>query len=164
MSALAHLGTDLSVVPGFAAHDAQALDVTSVESRRTPLLARLLERHGAPPDRVPADLRTVSGREDVAQALLLRLLTPRGALAALGHPDYGSRLGELIGERKTDGLRARCRGFVLECVVQEPRVEDAATELGFDPGQEQVDSFVILLGVQPVAGGDPITLGLELGL
>ena len=164
MTAFSHLGTDVAVVPGFAAHDAQSLDVATTETRRTPLLARLLEAHGAPPDAAAADLLAVSGREDLAQALLLRLLTPRGALAALGHTDYGSRLGELIGERKTEALRARCRAFVLECVVQEPRVENTATELSFDPAREQVDSFVLFLGVRPVAGGDPVTLGLELGL
>lgn len=164
MSAFPHLGTDVAVVPGFAAHDAQVIDLTERGRTLTPLLVRLLAAHGLEDPPAAADLASVEGRENLAQALVLRLLTPRGALAALGHPDYGSRLGELIGEHKTEALRARCRAFVLECVAQEPRVQDAATELAFDPLQERVDSFVFLLGVLPVAGGDPITLGLELAL
>ena len=164
MSDAALLGADLAVVPGFAAHDAQALDLTSRERPLTPLLRRLLVAGDVAQPMEAADLATVEGRENLAQALVLRLLTPRGTLGPLGHPDYGSRLGELVGEAKTEVQRARCRAFVLECVAQEPRVEDAATELVFDPLQESIDSFVFLLGVRPVGGGDPVTLGLELGL
>lgn len=164
MSGAAHLGTDIAVVPGFAAHDAQALDLTARERPLTPPLRRLLVDAGAPDAAAAADLAAVTGRENLAQALVLRLLTARGTLAALGHPDYGSRLGELVGEPKTEAQRSRCRAFVLECVAQEPRVEDAATDLAFDPLQEQVDSFVFVLGVRPVDGGDPVTLGVEIGL
>ena len=160
----ADLGTDVAVVPGFAAHDAQALDLVARERPLTPLLRRLMAAHGQDHPLGAADLQPVTGRENLAQALVLRLLTPRGALTALGHPDYGSRLGELIGERKTEALRGRCRAFVLECVAQEPRVQDTATELAFDVIQESIDSFVFVLGVRPVDGSDPVTLGLELAL
>jgi phage baseplate assembly protein W len=164
MTAFAHLGTDLAVAPGLVAHDAQPLDLGQ---RAVPLgahLRRLLADHDSPEPTGAADLATLAGRENLAQALLLRLLTPQGALAALGHPGYGSRLHELIGERKTESQRLRCRAFVLECVRQEPRVDDAATELDFDPAREDVSSFVFTLGVRPIAGGDPVTLGLELAL
>ena len=164
MTAFAHLGTDLLVAPGFVAHDAQALDLSE---RGVPLgahLRRLLADHGRPDPSGAADLAILEGRENLAQALLLRLLTPQGSLTSLGHPDYGSRLYQLIGERKTDTLRLLCRALVLECVRQEPRVEDAAGELTFDPEREDVSSFVFTLGVRPVAGGDPVTLGLELAL
>jgi phage baseplate assembly protein W len=164
MSAVAQLGTDLAVVPGLAADDADVLDLSSRARPLTPLLLRLISAHGLEHPAGAADLATLDGRENLAQALVLRLLTPRGTLGTLGHPDYGSRLAELIGERKTETLRARCRAFVLECVAQEPRVEDAATELAFDPAQEQVDSFVFTLGVRPVTAGDPVSLGLELSL
>jgi phage baseplate assembly protein W len=164
MSRFGYLGTDLAVVPGLAAHDATELDLTHRETPLTPLLRRLLVDAGQPHPPGAADLDTIAERENLAQALVLRLLTPRGRLAALGHPAYGSRLAELIGERKTPALRALCRAYILECVAQEPRVEDTATELTFDPQQESLDSFVVILGVRPVAGGDPVTLGLELAL
>ncbi len=164
MSRFAHLGVDLAVVPGLVAHDAQALDVAARERTVTPLLRKLLESHGRPDPPGAADLDVIGERENLAQALVLRILTPRGALAALGHPDYGSRVHELIGEHKTEALRHRCRAFVLECVRREPRVEDAAAELSFDPAQEDAASFVFTLGVRPVSGGDPVVLGLELAL
>lgn len=164
MTAFAHLGTDLAVAPGFVAHDAQALDLNRRQVALTAHLTLLLADHGEPEPLQTADLSTLTGRENLAQALLLRLLTPRGALAALGHPDYGSRLSELIGRNKTESLRLLCRAFALEAVRQEPRVEDAATELTFDPESEDGSTFVFTLGVRPVAGGDAVTLGLELAL
>jgi len=164
MNAFAQLGTDLAVAPGFVAHDAQALDLGVRPVGITAHLRRLLAEHEEPEPLAAADLGTFSGRENLAQALLLRLLTPRGALTALGHPDYGSRLSELIGQNKTESLRLLCRAFTLEAVRQEPRVEDAATELTFDPASEDGSTFVFALGVRPVAGGDPVTLGLELAL
>ena len=68
------------------------------------------------------DLATVSGVENLSQALLLRLLTPRGALEILGHPEYGSRLSTLIGEPNTEANRNRAKLYVLEALAQEPRL------------------------------------------
>jgi phage baseplate assembly protein W len=104
----------------------------------------------------------MSGRQNLAQALILRLLTPRGSLASLGHAAYGSRLGELIGKPKNAATRALCRAFVLEVVAQEPRVVDKAVSLTFDVEREDVSSFQFTLIVQPRDDGDP--LGLSLGV
>jgi phage baseplate assembly protein W len=68
------------------------------------------------------DLATVSGTENLVQALVLRLLTPAGDLAALGHPDYGSRLHELIGELNDTRNRNRAKMFALQALTAEPRV------------------------------------------
>ncbi|MDZ8055389.1 MAG: GPW/gp25 family protein [Aulosira sp. ZfuVER01] len=69
------------------------------------------------------DLDLLSGAENLIQALLLRFLTPVGELALLGHPDYGSRLFELLGERNTETNRNRAKLFVLQALAQEPRVK-----------------------------------------
>jgi phage baseplate assembly protein W len=106
----------------------------------------------------------LSERENLAQALILRLLTPRGSLAALGHASYGSRLHELIGQNKTAALRNLCRAFILEVVAQEPRVEDQAVEITFDEQAETLSSFVFTLAVRPRTGDEPIGLTLEVGL
>lgn len=164
MTAFASLGTDLAVAPQLVAHDGQALDLGERPVPLTAHLGRLLADHGRPEAPQAADLATMAGRENLAQAVLLRLLTPAGSLTALGHAGYGSRLHELLGRNKTEALRMLCRALVLECVRQEPRVEDAATELAFDPAREDASTFVFTLGVRPVAGGDPVTLGLELAL
>ncbi len=68
------------------------------------------------------DLAVVTGADNISQALLLRLLTPRGALEPLGHATYGSRLHTLIGERNTEANRNRARLYVLEAIAQEPRI------------------------------------------
>jgi phage baseplate assembly protein W len=149
-------GIDLSVVPNLVAYDAASLDLV------TKIRPVGRARPGQPEWYL--DLASVSARENLAQALLLRLLTPLGSLSLLGHPDYGSRLGELIGRRKTEELRNLCRAFVLEAVTREPRVEPKAVELTFDPQAERFDSFVFTLAVRPIAGGDPVGLSLEVGL
>lgn len=68
------------------------------------------------------DLAVIAGADNISQALLLRLLTPRGALEPLGHATYGSRLYTLIGERNTEANRNRARLYVLEAIAQEPRI------------------------------------------
>jgi phage baseplate assembly protein W len=150
------LGTDLTVIPNLVAHDASEVDLVR---RRRPPQGNLA--NGA---REAFDLDTIGGRENLAQALLLRLLTPRGSLAALGHAAYGSRLHELIGQRKTEALRNLCRAYVLEVVAQEPRVDDAAEALVFDTQAETASSFVFILEVQPRTSGEPLGLLLEVGL
>jgi phage baseplate assembly protein W len=69
------------------------------------------------------DLETLTSVENLQQALLLRFLTPVGELAPLGHPNYGSRLFELIGERNIETTRNRAKLFVLEALAAEPRVK-----------------------------------------
>lgn len=69
------------------------------------------------------DLATLSGADNLKQALLLRFLTAAGELAVLGHPDYGSRLFELIGELNTDTTRNRAKLYVLQALAAEPRVK-----------------------------------------
>ena len=152
-----YLGKDLAVAPFLVAHDASAMDLTTQ--------TRLVRGSGAGDGVTDVrDLQTVTGRDNLAHALLLRLLTPRGALADLGHAAYGSRLHELIGRQKTGALRDLCRAFVLEVVAQEPRVVDKAVDLTFDVPAETAESFVFTLAVRPVEGGDPVILGLEVGL
>ena len=75
------------------------------------------------PVRTLIDLGTLDGAENLEQALLLRFLTPVGELALLGHPEYGSRLSELIGERNTETNRNRAKMFVLQALAAEPRVQ-----------------------------------------
>lgn len=73
------------------------------------------------------DLAPVAGAENLQQALLLRFLTEVGELAHLGHPDYGSRLHELIGEPNTPGTRDRAKLYALQALTAEPRVAEVRT-------------------------------------
>ncbi|HEX8651037.1 MAG TPA: hypothetical protein VF708_09345 [Pyrinomonadaceae bacterium] len=70
------------------------------------------------------DLDTYADVDNLVQALMLRFLTPTGELTLLGHPDYGSRLHELIGELNSETNRNRAKLFVLQALGLEPRVKD----------------------------------------
>lgn len=69
------------------------------------------------------DLEAVAQLDNLRQALLLRFLTHQGELALLGHPDYGSRLHELVGLPNTESTRNRAKMFALATLAAEPRVE-----------------------------------------
>src|SRR5258706_3499509 len=70
------------------------------------------------------DLGTITEVDNLSQALLLRFLTERGELTLLGHPDYGSRLFELIGKLNSETNRNQAKMFVLEALQAEPRVRE----------------------------------------
>ena len=69
------------------------------------------------------DLAVVTGVANLVQALIVRLQTERGELAPLGHPNYGSRHHELVGEPNSENNRNRVKLHVLSCLRQEPRLE-----------------------------------------
>jgi phage baseplate assembly protein W len=105
----------------------------------------------------PVDLATVAGVENLEQALLLRLLTPMGDLAALGHPRYGCRLYELIGELNNETSRNRAKMYVLQALAEEPRVKEV-TSVAVTPSPRdpvEVDVRVALLTI-----GEPVALNL----
>jgi phage baseplate assembly protein W len=70
------------------------------------------------------DLETLAAVQNLQQALLLRFLTRTGELTDLGHPDYGSRLYQLIGELNNEANRNRAKLYVLESLKGEPRVQE----------------------------------------
>lgn len=70
------------------------------------------------------DLETLSEADNLKQALLLRFLTPVGEMTVLGHPGYGSRLFELLGEPITQSTLNRAKLFTLLALQAEPRVKD----------------------------------------
>jgi len=72
--------------------------------------------------RGPVDLDVVAGLEAADQLLVNRLKTRRGELAPLGHPEYGSRHHELIGQPNVERTRALIKLHVLDAMRHEPRV------------------------------------------
>ncbi|QTE31207.1 GPW/gp25 family protein [Pengzhenrongella sicca] len=74
------------------------------------------------PDASPHDLQRLEGVADLQQALLLRFLTQVGELAHLGHPTYGSRLHELVGELNNEATRNRAKLYALQALLDEPRI------------------------------------------
>ncbi|MFC5704140.1 hypothetical protein ACFPVX_22870 [Cohnella faecalis] len=84
------------------------------------------------------DLITVSGTENLIQALRLRILTPLGELERLGHPDYGSRLFMLIGRLPGPEVNALATAYMREAIRREPRVASILRlEVGSLPGSPE---------------------------
>jgi phage baseplate assembly protein W len=103
------------------------------------------------------------GRSNLGQALILRLLTPRGSLDQLGHPDYGSRLVELIGRRNDETSRNLARLYTLQAVREEPRVAELL-DLSVETTPDSPDTIRIGFAVRPVGDDEPLALGLEVAL
>lgn len=102
------LGTDLGLLfagPGGAFDDADLATTTSTVGAAS-----------------LADLEVVDRVAAARQLLVNRIQTWRGELAQLGHPDYGSRHHELIGEPNTERTRNLVKLHILECLRHEPRV------------------------------------------
>jgi phage baseplate assembly protein W len=112
-----------------------------------------------------SDLARVSGRRNLEQAIVIRLLTPRGELTAVGHPDYGSRIHELIGQPNTENTRNRLRLFILEALQQERRVaEIVEVAVSQTPGVREGVSVrlrVLPIGDTNILDLGPFTLELE---
>ena len=94
------------------------------------------------------DLETVSGVENLQQALLLRFITHVGEMAILGHADYGSRLFELIGELNNDTNRSIAKLYTLEALQAEPRVKEV---LSVDVSQDLSDRTRVNISVSVTA-------------
>jgi phage baseplate assembly protein W len=67
---------------------------------------------------------TVSGTHNLIQALTLRLLVHRAEIAGLGHPRYGSRVRELIGQPLTRPNLDLLRRHVRAALLDDPRVRE----------------------------------------
>lgn len=104
------------------------------------------------------DFHLIEGRENLQQAILMRLLTPRGELTHLGHPEYGARVHELIGSGNTETNRNRLKLFILEALKREPRIEKV-TELVVQPSPGARSTVDVTLTVQPVGYTPVVEIG-----
>jgi phage baseplate assembly protein W len=102
------LGTDLEL--GWAGPSGSHVDA-DLEVVQRP-------SHGHP----VLDLAIAERTTQAAQMLVSRLMTRAGELAPLGHPEYGSRHHELIGEPDTDRTRNLVKTYVLQALRHEPRI------------------------------------------
>jgi phage baseplate assembly protein W len=155
-----HLLTDLKL--RLLHHELRPIYTVETESRR------IVTRQGA--SQVD-DMAVISGTDNLAQAILMRLLTPLGELSELAHPEYGSRLFELIGQSNTETTRNRIKLTILEAVQQEPRVAKVVTlniEAAKPPpavlgGSMRTETdrhlVTVLLQVQPVGPAPIVTIG-----
>jgi phage baseplate assembly protein W len=87
------------------------------------------------------DLAVAAGLDNLTQAIANRLKTRQGELASLGHPTYGSRHHELIGEPNVPRTRNLIKLYVLQALRHEPRIErvlNANVRAEHDPPRDTV--------------------------
>lgn len=148
-----HLGTDLDL--GFVADElgrvfTSPMPPADLQARVTPGVAPRA-----------ADTGVVSGVANLVQALIVRLKTQRGELAALGHPDYGSRHHELIGEPNTETNRNLVKLHVLACLRQEPRLQEVL-RVQVRPASGREGRSTVTIEVDAIAAGESTPLNLVL--
>ena len=142
-SATARFGTDLQLLVNLLAQDDR--------HRGSDLqLRKRLETN-------QSDLQLLGGVGNLQQALLLRFLTPLGELAQLGHPDYGSRLFELIGELNNDTNRNRAKLFVLLALAGEPRVKQVL-DVTVTQNAALRDAIDISISLKAIDSDTPVNL------
>lgn len=100
-----------------------------------------------------SDLRAVEGVANAVQAVIHRIKTMKGELADLGHPDYGSRHHELIGEPNSEHNRNLVKLYILQALAYEPRIEKIhKAEIIFDrrraPDRVEIDLTISFIGDQ----------------
>jgi len=103
------------------------------------------------------DFETITALDNLRQALLLRFLTPRGEMEILGHPTYGSRLYELLGELNISRTHNRAKIYVLQALAMEPRV---AKVLNVTVTQNRAvrDQMDISIWLTPIFSDTPLNL------
>jgi phage baseplate assembly protein W len=105
-------------------------------------------------------LEAVSGIDNLAQALTLRLLIDQGELTNLGHPRYGSRLKELLGTTLDRANLELMRRYVKQTLLSDPRVAEVI--------QVQVEIRPATLGIVDVraivkaVSGESTQIGVSL--
>lgn len=110
------------------------------------------------------DLATVTGVDNFTQAVANRLKTRKGELRALGHPRYGSRHHELIGEPNVARTRNLIKLYVLQALRREPRIAKvlaADIRAEHDPPR---DTVRIELELLPERDATPVNLVIPFSL
>lgn len=108
------------------------------------------------------DMNITSGNDNLGQSIVNRLLTRQGELAWLGHPDYGSRLHELIGEPNGVLVRAKAELYIRESLLQESRIEEV-TGIHFESVERSYERNVlkVTIGIKAAPGTFTINLDLQ---
>jgi phage baseplate assembly protein W len=117
-------------------------------------------------DRTPrrVDLAVVRELDSAEQLLANRLKTQQGELAPLGHPDYGSRHHELIGQPNVARTRNLIKLYVLEALAREPRVEKVLDARVFAPHDPPRDQVRIELDLLLIGRPNPLNLVVPFSL
>ena len=110
------------------------------------------------------DLGVTSGLDNLTQAIANRLKTRRGELASLGHPTYGSRHHELIGEPNVQRTRNLIKLYVLQALRDEPRIERVLRATVRAEHEPPRDTVRIEIEARVVGAPEPLNLVVPFSL
>ncbi|HEX7333969.1 MAG TPA: GPW/gp25 family protein [Pyrinomonadaceae bacterium] len=110
------------------------------------------------------DLLVSEGVDNLTQAIANRLKTRKGELTSLGHPDYGSRHHELIGEPNVDRTRNLIKFYVLQALRDEPRIERVLSAVVKAEHSPPRDKVRIELLVRVIGQATPLNLVVPFSL
>jgi phage baseplate assembly protein W len=110
------------------------------------------------------DLGVAAGLDNFEQALANRLKTRRGELADLGHPEYGSRHHELIGEPNVERTRNLIKLYVLQALRDEARVEKVLSAKVMAEHTPPRESVRIELEIRVLGEPSPLNLVVPFSL
>jgi phage baseplate assembly protein W len=146
-----YLGTDLAL--GFVPNDSG----TTIAGPFTRVDLQAERNNTVSPRTFDLELR--SGMANLTQSLIVRLMTGSGELSALGHPNYGSRHHQLIGEPNTESNRNLVKLYMIECIKQEPRIA-AILQISVQQGVGLVnrDKVDVVMALQVKGFSDPLNL------
>jgi len=113
---------------------------------------------------VARDVALTDGIDNFTQAVANRLKTRKGELAALGHPGYGSRHHELLGEPNVARTRNLIKLYVLQALRDEPRIEKVLEVKVAAEHEPPRDSVRIEMTVRVLGQPAPLTLVLPFSL
>jgi phage baseplate assembly protein W len=106
------------------------------------------------------DIRRVTFYSNLQQAIIDRLRTQIGEITL--HPNYGSRLPELIGTNANELTLSLCRMHVREALLQEPRISTISSispSFRENSNQQIIDIDIVIIPIQSL---EPLNLVYQL--
>ena len=101
---------------------------------------------------------SITGVDNAMQAVIHRIKTRMGELAPLGHPEYGSRHHDLIGQPNSAHNRNLVKLYILQALARDPRIEEVlSAKINFDPQRDR-DTVNLELSLQLM--GSPVPANL----
>lgn len=119
---------------------------------------------GTIPRRRRLDIGVVADVAAADQFLANRIQTRKGELEPLGHPDYGSRHHDLLGQPNVERIRNLIKLYVLEALRHEPRIEEILSCRVSAPHDPPRDHVRIELDISIIGEATPRNLVVPFSL
>jgi len=97
------------------------------------------------------EVQTINGKNNLIQALKLKLLMDRGELSGLGHSRHGTLIRDLLGEPLNRANLELLRRYVRKAILEDPRVKEI-NELVVQPKPDEPGAVGVAVIVTAIDG------------